>query len=217
MSDGARSADTHGKGAFAGLCEVVATRMTDLGVPGVAIGVLHQGVERTAGFGVTSVENPLPVDTDTLFQIGSITKTFVGTAVMRLVEKGAIELNVPVRTYLPNLQLADEDAASRVTVTHLLTHTAGWVGDYFDDFGPGDDALATMVGRMKMLPQLTPVGEVWSYNNAAFYLAGRVLEVVTGSTFEEVIRELVLEPLGMTRTYLFPQGYYEVNCDVRVA
>jgi CubicO group peptidase (beta-lactamase class C family) len=189
---------------FEALCTTISARMNDLGVPGAATGVLYRGVERTAGFGVTSVENPLPVTPETLFQIGSITKTFVGTAVMRLVEQGKLELDRPVRTYLGDLELASDDAAQRVTMRHLVTHTAGWVGDYFDDFGPGDDALATMVAKMRDLEQLTPVGEVWSYNNAAFYLAGRVIEVVTGETFEAAIRNLVIQPLGMSMSYLFP-------------
>ncbi len=178
--------------------------MQRLQVPGVAVGVLHDGQEHVAGFGVTSVENPLPVNADTLFQIGSITKTFVGTAVMRLVEMGKLALDVPVRAYLPDLRLASEEVASKVTLRHLFTHTGGWVGDYFDDFGPGDDALAKLVSRMSDLEQLTPLGAVYSYNNAGFYLAGRVIEVVTGKTFEAAIKELVFDPLGLAMTFFFP-------------
>jgi CubicO group peptidase (beta-lactamase class C family) len=76
--------------------------------------------------------------------------------------------------------LADAEAAERVTLRHLLSHTAGWVGDYFEDTGWGDDAVARYVAEMRTLPQLTPVGELWSYNNAGFALVGRVVEVVTG-------------------------------------
>src|SRR5512136_1989104 len=134
----------------------VTEAMQRLHVPGVAVGVLHNGREQVAGFGVTSVENPLPVNADTLFQIGSITKTFVGTAAMRLVEMGKLGLDVPVRVYLPDLRLASEEVASQVTLRHLFTHTGGWVADYFDDLGPGDDALAKIVARMSNLEQLTP-------------------------------------------------------------
>jgi CubicO group peptidase (beta-lactamase class C family) len=177
--------------------------MERLRVPGVAVGVLHRGEEQVAGFGVTSVENPLPVDANTLFQIGSISKTVTATAIARLVEKGKLSLDAPVRTYLPSFRLTDESVAAQVTVRHALTHTAGWLGDYFGDTGPGDDALARMMDRMVELPQLTPLGEVWSYNNAAFYVAGRVVEVVTGQSAETAIRELVLDPLGMTSSYFF--------------
>jgi CubicO group peptidase (beta-lactamase class C family) len=80
---------------------------------------------------------------------------------MRLVEAGSLDLDVPVRTYLPELRLADEDVAQRVTTRHLLTHTGGWEGDYFDDLGPGDDALARMVAAVAELPQVTPLSEIW--------------------------------------------------------
>src|SRR6185312_269076 len=164
--------------------ETTLAAMERLRVPGVAVGLLVDGEAIAEGFGVTSVENPLPVDDTTLFQIGSITKTFTATAVMRLVEQGKLDLNVPVRTYLPNLRLADEEVARKVTLRHALNHTSGWPGDVFEDFGPGDDAQAKMVERIASLPQLTPLGTVWSYNNVAYSLAGRAIEIVTGLTFE---------------------------------
>ena len=88
-----------------------------------------------------------------------------------------------------------------MTLRHLFSRTAGWLGDYFDDFGNGDDALARMVAKMADLPQITPLGQYWSYNNAAFYLAGRVLEVVAGKPFETLAKELVLDPLGMNMSF----------------
>jgi CubicO group peptidase (beta-lactamase class C family) len=195
--------DSSTNGSFERISAATREAMERLRVPGVALGVLHRGQERVAGFGVTSVENPLPVDANTLFQIGSISKTFTATTIARLVDQERLRLDAPIRTYLSSLRLADEDVAARVTLRHTLTHTAGWLGDYFGDTGPGDDALAKMVERMAEIPQLTPLGEVWSYNNAAFYLAGRVVEVATAQTVEAAIRELVLDPLGMTSSYFF--------------
>src|SRR3954453_10178421 len=89
--------------------------MEVVGIPGCAIGVLDGGDENVRGLGVTSVEHPLEVDGDTLFQTGSITKTFTGTVVMRLVEEGRLDLDAPVRAYVPELRLQDEDVAARVT------------------------------------------------------------------------------------------------------
>jgi CubicO group peptidase (beta-lactamase class C family) len=189
--------------AFDDVCDAIRASMEETQTPGVAVGLLHEGEEHVAGFGVTSLENPLEVTPDTLFQIGSITKTFTGTTAMRLVERGELDLDAPVRTYLPELRLVDEGVAARVTMRHLLTHTGGWIGDYFDDFGGGDDALARICEAMSTLPQLTPLGEVWSYNNAGFYLAGRVIEVVTGTPYEQAVQELVLEPLGLESTFFF--------------
>jgi CubicO group peptidase (beta-lactamase class C family) len=175
--------------------------MEETKTPGAAVGLLHEGEEHVAGFGVTSLENPLGVTPDTLFQIGSITKTFTGTAAMRLVGRGELDLDAPARSYLPELKLSDEEVAARVTMRHLLTHTGGWIGDYFEDFGSGEHALARICESMSTLPQLTPLGEVWSYNNAGFYLAGRVIEVVSGKPYEDAVQELVLEPLGLEQTF----------------
>jgi CubicO group peptidase (beta-lactamase class C family) len=179
--------------------------MERFGVPGVAVGIIHGADQELTGFGVTSAENPLPVDGDTLFQIGSITKTFTATAAMRLVEDGRLSLDDPIRTYLPDLCLAEERTARALTMRHLLTHTGGWQGDYFASLGRGDDALAQMVARLNRLEQLTPLGEVWSYNNAGFYIAGRVIEVVTRQPFEVSLQELVLEPLGLEHSFFFAQ------------
>lgn len=175
--------------------------MARFDVPGVAVGVVHGDRSEVVGFGVTSFENPLPVAENTLFQIGSITKTFTATAAMRLVEAGSLDLDQPVRSYLPDLRMADETVARRVTMRHLLTHTGGWVGDYFNSIGRGDDALSRMVARLDQLEQLTPLGAVWSYNNAGFYIAGRVIEVIAGTPYEDALRSLLLEPLGLKRAF----------------
>ena len=79
-----------------------------------------------------------------------------------------------------SFRVADEEVSAAVRVRHLLTHTAGWFGDDFTDPGDGDDALAEYVAAMASLPQIAPLGDYFSYNNAAFSVAGRVIEVVTG-------------------------------------
>ncbi|MEP6693513.1 MAG: serine hydrolase domain-containing protein [Chloroflexota bacterium] len=169
-------------------------------VPGVAIGMLRAGDVEVAGYGVTSVEHPLPVDGDTLFQIASVTKTMTATVIMRLIERGALDLDAPVRSYIPAFRLRDAAAQDRATVRHLVTHTGGWLGDSFADFGNGDDALERYVTAMAELEQLTPLGEIWHYSNSSFALLGRLIEVVTGKSYEEATRELLFLPLGMTRS-----------------
>src|ERR671935_2096506 len=171
-----------------------------LEVPGVSVGVFADGEEQYAFFGVTSLENALPVDENTLFQFGSTGKTFTATAMLRLVEQGKVDLNEKVRKYVPELQLKDEDVAREVTVLQLFNHTAGWQGDFFEDTGQGDDALATYVEKMATLEQVYPLGKVVSYNNASLSLAGRVIEKVTGLTFEQAIKDLLLQPLGLNMT-----------------
>jgi CubicO group peptidase (beta-lactamase class C family) len=176
----------------------------ELEIPGVAVGVFHEEQERYAFHGVTSIENPLPVDENTLFQFGSTGKTYTSVALLRLVEAGKVDLEAPVRTYVPELKLHDPDVAETVTVVQLLNHTAGWDGDFFEDTGDGDDALAKYVERMVGLQQITPPGSIVSYNNAALSLAGRIIEKVTGSIYERAMRELVLDPVGLQMTFFFP-------------
>jgi CubicO group peptidase (beta-lactamase class C family) len=190
---------------FAELDEFVLARMAALKIPGVAIGVIAGDREHAMGFGVTNVDHPLPVDTDTLFQIGSTTKTFTGTTVMRLVEQGKLDLEAPVRTYLPDFRVADPRVSDEVRLRHLVTHTAGWQDPGFLETGDGDDALTRFVAGMADLPQIAPLGEHFSYNNGAVCLAGRVIETVTGQTYEAAVGELVLEPLGLARASFFPE------------
>jgi CubicO group peptidase (beta-lactamase class C family) len=189
---------------FQSLCDPIPTWLQRYRVPGLAVAVLHNGQNYAQGFGVRSIENPLPVTPDTLFQIGSISKTFLGTTVMRLVEQDRLDLDVPIRSYLPGFKLVDEGVAAHVTMRHLLTHTGGWLGDYFNDTGWGDDALAKMLDEIATLPQLTPLGQIWSYNNAGFNIAGRVIEVITGQTFEQAMQSLLLDPLQLTHSHYFP-------------
>jgi CubicO group peptidase (beta-lactamase class C family) len=186
------------------LLEVVRQGADRLRIPGVSVGVYADGEERYAVHGVTSIENPLPVDEHTLMQIGSTGKTFTATAIMRLAADGKVDLSAPVRTYVPELRLQDQNVAERVTVLHLLNHTAGWDGDFFEDTGPGDDALARYVELMADLDQISPLGSLPSYNNSAVCLAGRVIEKVTGRPYEQAIKDLLLDPLELEHTRFFP-------------
>ena len=172
-----------------------------LEIPGVAVGVTVGDENHLAFHGVTSVDDPLPVDAGTLFQSGSTAKTFTATAIHILVEQDRIDLHAPVRTYVPELELKDEQVARDVTVLHLLNHTAGWDGDLFVETGDGDDALDRYVRLLAAIEQVTPLGSTVSYNNASLGVAGLVIERVTGQRYEDVIRELLLEPLAMRRSF----------------
>lgn len=178
--------------------------MTESAVPGVAVGILYNGKTYTAGFGVTNVDHPLSVTDDTLFQIGSITKTMTGTILMRLAEQGLVDLDDSVRNYVPEFRVLDGTATETATIRHLLTHMGGWVGDYFNPTGEGDDSLDRILEEMTDLEQLAPIGTVWSYNNSGYYVAGKIIENVTGRTFEDVIEEMVFADLGMSSSYIRP-------------
>ncbi|WP_329560310.1 serine hydrolase domain-containing protein [Kitasatospora sp. NBC_01266] len=171
--------------------------MTAYAIPGAAVGLLLGDREYVRGYGVTNVDHPVPVDGDTRFRIGSTTKTFTGTALMRLVERGRIDLDAPVRRYLPDFAVADRTASRQVTLRQLLNHSAGWLGDDFQDFGRGADAVTRFVDSMARLPQLTPVGRTFAYNNAGLCVAGRILEVASGRSYEAAVRSLLLDPLEL--------------------
>jgi CubicO group peptidase (beta-lactamase class C family) len=188
---------------FAHLCDQVQLAMRQYRVPGVAIGVVFSGQQHAAGFGVTNIEHPTPVDTQTLFLAGSISKTYTATALMLLKEDGLLDFHVPIRTYLPDLMLADEATAANVTMTHLVTHSSGWYGDFFVDTGSGDDALAKYVGRLAELPQVAPLGYLFNYSNAGMALAGRVIEVVTKEPFEKAMASFVIGSLAARNTYYY--------------
>ncbi len=171
------------------------------GIPGVAVGVWADGQEIYACRGVTSADNPLPVDRDTLYVLGSVTKTYTATALMRLVAEGRVELDAPVRRYVPELRLADERAAAEVTVVNLLNHTAGLDWGVIIDTGEGDDALAGYVAKMAELELIAPPGTRASYSQAGYNLAGRIVEKVTGLTYERAVASLVFEPLGLSHSF----------------
>ena len=189
---------------FERIAERVEGWREELDVPGATFGLRAAGETYSIGVGVTHVEHPLPVTDETIFQIGSITKTVTATAMMRLVERGQLDLQAPVRTYLPDYRVRDANVSESVSVWHLLTHRAGWTGDVFTDTGDGDDAAARYVDSMADFEQLAPLGRHFSYNNASFCVAGRIIEALTGTTYEEALRELIFEPLGMERSFLIP-------------
>jgi CubicO group peptidase (beta-lactamase class C family) len=156
-----------------------------------ATGVLHRG---------TGVE----ATTDAVFQIGSITKLWTSTLVMQLVDEGLVDLDEPLRTYLPEFRIGDEEAAARITTRMLLDHTAGFEGDIFTDTGPGDDAVEKYLGVLHEVPQLFPPGEQFSYNNAGFCVLGRLVEVLREKTYDAALREHLVAPLGLTHVATSP-------------
>jgi CubicO group peptidase (beta-lactamase class C family) len=212
---------------FKKISQKIVSEMKRLQVPGVAIGIWHKGKEYAEGFGITNIEHPLPVTADTLFQTGSISKTFTATMVMQLVEQGKVDLDAPVRKYIKDFKLKDKAVSRNVTVRHLLTHMGGWVGDYFNDFGNGDDALDKMVKDIAKLPQVQPLGTIWSYNNTGFNVASRIIEIVTKKPYEQAAQEMLFDPLGLKMSFFYPSdllfthrfvvGHQKVKEEIRVA
>ena len=177
-------------------------------VPGAALGVLRLGPDEERlelATGVLHRGTGVAATPDSLFQVGSITKVWTTTLLMTLVEEGQLDLDAPVATLLPDFRVADPGASARITVRHLLGHTSGFDGDMFVDTGRGDDCVAAFVGELGGSRQLFAPGTAWSYNNAGFVIAGRVAEVLTGTSWDAALRARVVAPLGVSRTVTLPE------------
>jgi CubicO group peptidase (beta-lactamase class C family) len=175
------------------------------GVPGAVVAVLKDGEVVDAAAGVLSTATNVEATPDSVFQIGSITKVWTTTLVMQLVDDGLLDLDVPIRQYLPEFRLADDAAADAITTRHLLSHRGGFEGDVFTDTGRGEDAVEKYIGAIAELPQLFPPGEIFSYNNAAFSVLGRLVEVLRGKNWETALVEHIATPLGLT--HVAPSAY----------
>ena len=180
-------------------------------VPGAQLGILRLGAGESedelveAVHGVLHVRTGAPAHTDSLFQIGSITKVWTATVALALVDEGKFELDTPVVDVLPELRLADPDITKSVTIRHLLNHTSGIDGDVFTDTGRGDDCLERYVEILGEAGQNHPVGATWSYCNSGYALLGRVIEKVTGGTWDQAMRDRLFTPLGLAHTVTLPE------------
>src|SRR6478736_5156791 len=179
--------------------------VAERGVPGAAVAVLKDGEVIDFAAGVLSTATKVEATPDSVFQIGSITKVWTTTLVMQLVDDGLLDIDAPIRDYLPEFQLADEASAAAITTRQLLSHSGGFEGDVFTETGRGDDAIEKYLAELTDLPQLFAPGELFSYNNAAFSVLGRLVEVLRGKTWEAAIVEHIAAPLGLT--HVAPSAY----------
>ncbi len=192
---------------FYRLEQYIEAEMEAAHIPGLALAIVKgQEVIYARGLGVTSVEDGgLPVTPQTLFRIGSTTKPLVGTAVMRLVEAGKLDLDRPVKEYLDWFTLSEQRAVGDVTLRRLMTHTAGFPTDYTPYGSRDPEALeASLREELPHLSLLAPPGKIWSYSNIGIRLAGLIAQAVSGKAFTELLQEMVFDPLEMKRTTFDP-------------
>ena len=169
-------------------------------VPGASLAVMDGDRIVEAATGIANRNTGVEVTPKTLFQIGSNTKVYTTTLVMQLVDRGELDLDSPVGSYIDDFELADAKATQEITVRNLLTHSSGIQGDYFDDFGRGDEGIRKYVESLREITQVHPPSERFSYCNSGFVVAGHVVERVTGQYYHEVLRERLLAPLGLRST-----------------
>jgi CubicO group peptidase (beta-lactamase class C family) len=183
--------------------EVFAEQLDVAGIPGGALVTVTAGGDVDArGVGTTGAGDEVTADTP--FVVGSTTKSFTALAVMQLVEAGRIDLDAPVVRYVPELELAPEEPVDAITVRHLLQHTSG-----LDDLagGPllssvGEGTALAAVAELSDARLASAPGVKWRYANANYVLAGLVIEAASGQTYADHLQQQVLDPLGMTDTYV---------------
>lgn len=187
----------------------LARRMDRLNVPGVSIAVVHEGrIDWARGYGVTRIGGPA-VTADTLFQAGSISKPVFALAVLHQVDAGKLELDADVSGYLKSWKIPDTELLRerKVTLRRLLSHSAGLTVHGF----PGYEAGATLPTLTQILDGAPPTntarirvdvipGGVWRYSGGGYTVAQQLLLDVTGVPMPELMRDTVLEPLGMSRS-----------------
>ncbi|GIJ46257.1 hypothetical protein Val02_31430 [Virgisporangium aliadipatigenens] len=158
----------------------------------LASGVLHRGT----GVAVTP---------DSVFLSGSIAKVYTATLVMRLADEGKLDLNAPVVSVLPEFATPDPEATGTITIRQLLSHTGGVTNDFNYDGGRGDDCLARYVEAARRVALDCPPGTAISYGGLGYVVLGRVIERITGLTWDQALKQLLFEPLGLERSMTLPE------------
>ena len=169
-------------------------------IPSASIAVLRDGELTDFAIGVTNLSTRQPAVSGTIYQCGSMTKTWTALAFMQLVDEGKVGLDAPIRTYLPGFTVADPGVSAGVTPRHLLNHTNG-IEEEYGDPGEGNDVYQRMVANIRGAPQVHPLGYTHSYSAALGYaILARIMEVVDGRRWDDIMKRRLFEPLGLTNT-----------------
>jgi CubicO group peptidase (beta-lactamase class C family) len=177
-------------------------------IPGLALGLIKNNeIVYARGFGVKDIATGEPVTEQTLFHLASVSKSFVGIAIMQLVERGKIGLDHRGVEYLPYFTLADE-RYKEITIGQLLSHTSGmpdydkrWINtNHYANPEYDESALERYVRSLSDRKMVAAPGEKYNYSNMAFNVLGDVIAKVSGQTFEDYMRENILDPLEMQQS-----------------
>ncbi|UCH60369.1 MAG: beta-lactamase family protein [Anaerolineales bacterium] len=186
---------------FAAMDAYVTEQMENLGIPGMALGIVQEGqIAHVQGFGVAD-SSGRAVTPQTPFYIGSVTKSFTALAVMQLVEAGKIDLEAPIQTYLPWFELADKQASAKITVRNLLNQTSGISTKDGNRFLSSQQGLEEIVRGLNFIQLSQPVGTTYQYSNLNYSIAGLIVEVVSGQSYAEYVTQHIFEPLDMRHSY----------------
>jgi CubicO group peptidase (beta-lactamase class C family) len=174
-------------------------------IPGASLAVLVDGQVHELASGLLHRGTGVETTTDSVFQLGSIAKVYTATLVMQLADAGELDIDAPVISVLPEFATADPEATKRITTRQLLSHTSGLTCDFTHDSGRGDDCLARYVEASAGVALDCPPATAVSYSSVGYNVLGRIVEVITGLTWDEALKTRVLQPLGATRTMTLPE------------
>jgi len=185
---------------LAGLDSYIAKAVSDWRVPGLAVAVVKDGHDVfVRGYGVRELGKPAPVDTHTLFAIGSTTKAMTAALVAMLVDEKKVDWDAPVTRYLPWFQLKDPSATRELMVRDLLTHRAGLGNADYLWYGQAN-STEEILKRIRLVEPAYPIRSNFIYQNIMYAAAGAVIESASGKPWAEMMRTRIFEPLGMNDT-----------------
>lgn len=183
------------------LSESIPQLAEQFGSPGYVAGVYHDGAEWMFAHGVRNLNTGDPMTVDTAYLLGSISKVLTTTLLLKYVEAGRIDLEAPITRYLPDLQLKETGAAARITVKQLVNHSNGIDADTLmpnDEYGPG--MVKSYIDELDRIGTLFEPGELMHYSNPGFTIAGRIIETLSGKTYNQTLEEELYAPIGMERS-----------------
>jgi CubicO group peptidase (beta-lactamase class C family) len=187
--------------ALEGFDSLVHQAIADFNVPGLGIAVVAGGeVVYAEGFGFRDVKNELPMTPDSLFAIGSTTKAMTVTVLGMLVDEGKLDWDTPLRTYLPGFRLSDPLTTERITPRDLVTHRSGLPRHDMVWYNNSQSTRPEVVAQLAYLELTEDLRAKFQYNNLMYMTAGYLTGQLSGTTWEELVRERLFEPLGMRRT-----------------
>jgi CubicO group peptidase (beta-lactamase class C family) len=203
--------------ALAKIEAYVQAQIERAGIPGASLAIVQGArVLLAKGFGTTEKGGSKPVTPDTLFQIGSLTKSFTAVAILQLRDRGLIDLDASVQRYLPWFRVADEQASTHITVRHLLNHTSGipTTADRVIWQTPKtiQPSLEEGVRALRTVKLHSPPNVSWQYANMGYNTLGLIVEVVSGQPYPEYIERHILKPLGMGHSTFDLQTAGRLGC-----
>ncbi len=183
-------------------------------VVGTSIAIVQNGeIIYATGYGLLNKEDSIIADENTIYRIGSCTKSFTALSLMQLDEQEKLDIDNPIQDYVPEIKIQSRfSEENKILIKRILNHSSGLPSDimngFFCDHPPNADWL---IDQLNLCTMSAPFNYQHSYSNAGYGLLGKLIEVTSGQTYEAYVSENIFEPLGMTSSFVRPSDEYKVN------